>query len=46
MYEESLRMPLIVRWPGVTEAGAVDEHMVQNLDYAQTFLEAAGVAAP
>lgn len=39
-------MPLIVRWPGVTEAGAVDEHMVQNLDYAQTFLEAAGVAAP
>jgi arylsulfatase A-like enzyme len=46
MYEESLRMPLIVRWPGVTEAGSVDEHLVQNLDYAQTFLAAAGVTAP
>ena len=46
MYEESLRMPLIVRWPGVVEPGAEDRHMVQNLDLAQTFLEIAGVAAP
>jgi arylsulfatase A-like enzyme len=46
MYEESLRMPLIVRWPGVVPANAVDEHLVQNLDYAQTFLELAGVEAP
>jgi arylsulfatase A-like enzyme len=46
MYEESFAMPLIVRWPGVTDAGAVDDHLVQNLDYAATFLELAGVAVP
>ena len=46
MYEESLGMPLIVRWPGVTAPGAVADALVQNLDYAQTFLEAAGVEQP
>ncbi|MDH4043701.1 MAG: sulfatase [Gemmatimonadota bacterium] len=46
MYEESLRMPLIVRWPGVVPAGSVDDHLVQNLDFAATFLEMAGVAIP
>lgn len=46
MYEESLRMPLIVRWPGVVEPGSVDDHLVQNLDYAATFLDAAGAALP
>ncbi|MEJ2503921.1 MAG: DUF4976 domain-containing protein, partial [Gemmatimonadota bacterium] len=46
MYEESLRMPLIVRWPGAVSPGAEDAHMVQNLDLAQTFLAMAGVDAP
>lgn len=46
MYEESLKMPLIVKWPGVTKAGSRNQLMVQNLDYAQTFLDIAGVAAP
>jgi arylsulfatase A-like enzyme len=46
MYEESLRMPLIVRWPGVVQPGSVDDHLVQNLDFAATFLEMAGVAVP
>ncbi len=46
MYDESLRMPLIVRWPGRVAPGSVDTHLVQNLDYAATFLEAAGVAVP
>ena len=46
MYEPSLRMPFIVRWPGVTEPGSRDTHLVQNLDFAQTFLEIAGVEAP
>ncbi|MCA9298896.1 MAG: DUF4976 domain-containing protein, partial [Phycisphaerales bacterium] len=44
MYEESLRMPLIVRWPGVTTPGTRTRLMVQNLDYAQTLLEIAGLA--
>lgn len=46
MYEESLRMPLIVRWPGVTVPGSTNDDLVQNLDFAQTFLDVAGVAAP
>ncbi|MDG2186613.1 MAG: sulfatase [Mariniblastus sp.] len=46
MYEESLKMPLIVKWPGVTQPASVDTHMVQNLDYAQTFLEMAGASVP
>jgi arylsulfatase A-like enzyme len=47
MYEESLRMPLIVRWPGVVRPGSVDdEHLVQNLDYASTFLELAQAPIP
>jgi arylsulfatase A-like enzyme len=46
MYEESLRAPLIVRWPGVVQAGSENRDLVQNLDFAQTFLEAAGVEAP
>ena len=46
MYEESLKMPLIVRWPGVVAPGSINTDIVQNLDYAQTFLEIAGVPAP
>ena len=46
MYEESLRMPLIVRWPGVTEASSRDEHIVQNTDYAATLLDMAGLVVP
>ncbi|MHC5010882.1 MAG: sulfatase family protein [Planctomycetota bacterium] len=46
MYEESLRMPLIVRWPGRTAPGAVDDNLVQNLDFAPTILEIAGVSVP
>ena len=42
-YEESLRMPLIVRWPGKVKEGSRCAAMVQNIDYASTFLEAAGV---
>jgi arylsulfatase A-like enzyme len=46
MYEESLRTPLVVRWPGVTKPGSVEERIVSNVDFAQTFLEAAGAPAP
>jgi arylsulfatase A-like enzyme len=46
MYEESLAMPLIVRWPGVTKPGSENFQLVQNLDYAQTFLEVAGAEIP
>jgi arylsulfatase A-like enzyme len=46
MYDESLRMPLVVRWPGVVKPGSENKDLVQNLDFAQTFLEAAGAKAP
>jgi arylsulfatase A-like enzyme len=45
MYEEALRMPLLVRWPGRVKAGSVNEDIVLNLDFAQTILDAAGVPA-
>ena len=43
IFEESLRTPMLVRWPGVTPPGAVCKDMVSPLDFAPTFLEAAGV---
>lgn len=46
MYEESLRMPLLVRWPGRIQPGAVNEDLVLNLDFAETLLDAAGVDVP
>ena len=42
MYEESLRTPLIVKWPGVIKAGSRNTDLVMNLDLAETFLELAG----
>lgn len=46
MYEESLKMPFIVKWPGVTNPGSKTTKMVQNLDYAETFLDIAGAKIP
>ena len=46
MYEESLKMPFIVKWPGVTKPGSKTAKMVQNLDYAETFLDIAGATIP
>ena len=42
-YEESLKMPLIVRWPGRVKPGTRCKAMVQNIDYAPTFLAAVGL---
>lgn len=46
MYEESFRTPLIVRWPGTAKAGSVNTDLVQNIDFAETFLDICGTAAP
>ena len=46
IYNESFKTPLIVRWPKVISPGSINTQMVQNLDFAQTFLEAAGIKAP
>lgn len=46
MFEESLAMPFLIRWPGVVKPGVRSRTIIQNIDYAPTFLEAAGVAIP
>ena len=46
MYEESLRMPLLVRYPPLVAPGSSTDEMVLNVDFAQTFLDVAGVTAP
>jgi arylsulfatase A-like enzyme len=46
MYEESLRMPFLLRYPGVVKPGSVNRDMVLNLDFAETFLDFAGLKAP
>lgn len=46
MYNESFKTPLLIKWPNVITPGTTEEEMVQNLDFAQTFLDMAGVTAP
>ncbi len=46
IYEESFKTPLLARWPGVIEPGSSSDQMVQNLDFAQTILDAAGLSLP
>jgi arylsulfatase A-like enzyme len=46
VYNESFKTPLLVAWPGKVKAGSKSDELVQNLDFAQTFLDAAGVSAP
>jgi hypothetical protein len=46
MYEESLRMPLLVSWPGRIKPRSTNSAMVMNIDFAPTLLEAAGAPVP
>ena len=46
MYEESLAMPLVVRFPAAVPSGRVSDSLVLNLDFAPTLLDYAGVAVP
>ncbi len=46
MYEESMRTPLAIRYPAYVEAGREVRELVQNIDYAPTFLDFAGVEVP
>jgi arylsulfatase A-like enzyme len=46
MYEESLRMPLLVRYPREVAPGSATDAIVLNLDFAPTFCDLAGVAVP
>ena len=46
MYEPSIRMPFLVRWPGVIKAGSVQEALAINADFAPTLMQAAGLPVP
>jgi arylsulfatase A-like enzyme len=46
IYDESFKTPLLARWPGFIAPGSASDQMVQNLDFAQTLLDAAGLEAP
>lgn len=46
MYEESYAMPFMLRWPARVKPGQKCEALIQNIDYAPTFLELAGAAIP
>ncbi|GGZ71504.1 hypothetical protein GCM10007028_06060 [Algibacter mikhailovii] len=46
IYDESFKTPLLIRWPNEIKPGTTNDEMVQNLDFAQTFLEAAQIEAP
>ncbi|MDG1570962.1 sulfatase [Robiginitalea sp. M366] len=46
MYKESLRTPLIVKWPGKIKPGTVNNDLVSNLDFAETFLDLAQTEIP
>jgi arylsulfatase A-like enzyme len=45
-YNESFKTPLLIRWPNMIKPGITNDEMVQNLDFAQTILEAAGIVPP
>jgi arylsulfatase A-like enzyme len=46
MYEESIKMPFLVRWPAAVKAGTVNDGMILNVDFAPTLIDAAGAAVP
>jgi arylsulfatase A-like enzyme len=46
IFEESLRAPLLVRWPGVVKPGSTTSSLVSNIDFAETFLDVAGLPIP
>ena len=46
MYEESLRMPFLVRYPREVSPGTVNGDMILNVDFPATFLDCAGADIP
>ncbi len=46
MYEHSLRMPFLIRWPAQIEAGSVCDEIFTNIDFAPTWLDAIGLDIP
>jgi arylsulfatase A-like enzyme len=45
-YEGGIRVPMVVRWPGIVAAGSTCDTPVTNVDFYPTFMAAIGAAAP
>jgi arylsulfatase A-like enzyme len=46
MYEDSIKMPFLVRWPGVVKPGSTQDAMAINADFAPMFMDLAGLSTP
>ncbi len=46
MYQESVKMPFLVRWPGIIKPGTTQDAIGLNVDFAPTFLDLAGLKTP
>lgn len=46
MFEESFRTPLLIRYPAMIKPGSVSDALVQNIDFAPTYLDLAGIEKP
>jgi arylsulfatase A-like enzyme len=46
MYEESIQMPFLIRFPREISRGAICDHIICNVDFAPTFLDFAGLTVP
>jgi len=46
MYDEAIRMPFLVRWPAGIAPGSKSDAIALNVDFAETFLDAAGLPVP
>jgi arylsulfatase A-like enzyme len=46
IFEESVRTPLLIRWPSVTKPNSVNNDIVSLVDFAETFLDVAGIDQP
>src|SRR5690606_14770338 len=46
IYEQSLKTPFVIRYPGVIKPGTVVEELIANIDWAPTVLDLAGIKAP
>jgi arylsulfatase A-like enzyme len=46
IFEESYKTPLLIKWPGTVRPGSINNDIVSNIDFAETFLDIAGVEVP
>ena len=46
MYEESMRMPFLIRYPNLINAGQTFDTIIENVDFAPTLLDFAGATIP